>query len=148
MQIASFVLAIFAVMLSCASLSWQIISWRRTGPRVIVTASQSLPMYDQGPGEWMVAVTARNRGRSATTVTNWSLEFPDGGNLVMRRQMQWTPSLPHRLEAHSEATWFIETDAVKVECAQRGVQYTDLRAVVNLASGDKVKAKNRGIGLS
>jgi hypothetical protein len=34
-----------------------------------------------------------------------------------------------------------------VECAQRGVHYRELRAVVNLASGQKVRAKDRGIGL-
>jgi hypothetical protein len=147
MDVASFALAIFAVLLSCVSLTWQIVSWRRSGPRVAVDASQSLPMYDHGAGNWMVAITARNTGRAATTVTGWSLEFPTGDKLVMTNQLPWTPSLPHRLEAHSDATWFIDTDEVKQECAQRGVHYTDLRAVVSLASGEKVKAKNRGIGL-
>lgn len=147
MDVASFALAIFAVMLSCVSLTWQIVSWRRSGPQVVVDASQSFPVYDHGLGDQMVAVTARNKGRAATTVMGWSLEFPNGDNLIMQRQLSWTPSLPHRLDAHSEATWFIETDEVKRECAQRGVHYTDLRAVVRLASGVKVKARNRGIGL-
>lgn len=148
MGVTSFVLAILAFLLSCVSLTWQIVSWRRSGPRVVVNASQSFPVYDHGLGDQMVAVTARNKGRAATTVMGWSLEFPNGDNLIMQRQLPWTPSLPHRLEAHSEATWFIATDEVRQECAQRGVHYRDLRAVVNLASGEKAKAKNRGIGLT
>jgi hypothetical protein len=147
MDVASFALAVLAVMLSCVSLSWQIISWRRSGPRVLVNAHQSFLVYDRGVGDPMVSVTARNTGRAATTVTSWSLEFHAGGGLAMTRQLAGSSSLPHRLEPHSEATWFVETEVIKQECAQRGLHYRDLRAVVNLASGQKVKARKRGIGL-
>lgn len=53
-----------------------------------------------------------------------------------------------RVVENSHASWFIPTEQVKQECAQRGISYRDLRAVVSLATGGKVQAKSKGIGLA
>jgi hypothetical protein len=50
-EIASFVIACAAFVVGGASLLWQIISWRRSGPLVVVDAHQSLPTYDDQPGD-------------------------------------------------------------------------------------------------
>jgi len=49
------VISIVALVVSAASLTWQVVSWKRSGPVVRVTANQSLPIFDHGPGDAHVA---------------------------------------------------------------------------------------------
>jgi hypothetical protein len=41
----------------------------------------------------------------------------------------------------------VPTDEIKSQCAEIGIRYQDLRAVVSLGTGVTVKAGARGIGL-
>lgn len=141
------VLSIVALIVGAASLMWQVISWKRSGPVVGVTATQSLPIFDHGPLDWYVAVTAQNSGRAPVTVTGWGLRFPDGQTFVMVRNLPWSAPLPHRLDAGAEGSWMIPTDEVKKECAARGVRHQDLTGFVRLANGRTADARQRGIGL-
>ncbi len=147
-QMPAIVISIVALVMSAASLTWQIASWKRSGPVVKVTANQSLPIFDHGPDDWYVAVTARNSGRAPVTVTGWGLRFPDGQTYNMMRNLPWSAPLPHRLEAVAEGSWVISTEEVKRECAARGVRHQDLTAFVRLGNGRTVDARRRGIGLA
>ena len=143
------VLAIIAILLSLASLAWQVVSWRRSGAVVSVTATQTLPLYGNRnqPGDWHVDVTARNSGRSPITVNSWGLRMPNGQTMVMPGNLSWSASLPHRPEPGANASWFIATEDVKRTCAEHGVRYQDLVAYVKLADGRTINAGERGIGL-
>jgi hypothetical protein len=146
-EIASFAIACAAFVIGGISLAWQIISWRRSGPVVVVDAHQSFPVFaGDRPGDLHTQVTARNRGRAAVTVTSWGFSLPTGENAFWNAT-RWSTSLPHRLEPHSEASWFVDTDSIKFGAAQNGVAYQSLRAYVTLANGKCVNAKRRGIGL-
>ncbi|MGI5211508.1 hypothetical protein [Plantactinospora sp. CA-290183] len=120
-------LSIIAIDMSAASLLWQVVSWKRSGPVVTVTAVQALVTVDMS-GQWFTSVTARNTGRSPITVTGWEFRMPGGGSVVSTRTVRWSTPLPYRLEAGAEGTWFMVTDGVQETCAKRGARYQDLRA--------------------
>jgi hypothetical protein len=84
---ATFVLSVVAIVLSITSLSWQVVSWKLSGPVVQITASQALPVYGQSVGDWHVAVTAHNSGRAPVTVNGWGLRFPDQQTMTMMRNL-------------------------------------------------------------
>ncbi|MGI5214962.1 hypothetical protein [Plantactinospora sp. CA-290183] len=141
------VLSIIAIVMSAASLLWQVVSWRRSGPVVTVTVAQSLAAFPTG-AEWFTSVTARNTGRAPITVTGWGFQTPDGGSVVQLRPVAWASPVPYRLEPGSEGSWLMATDDVQGTSAERGVRYQDLRAFVRLADGRTVTARRRGIGLA
>ena len=62
----------------------------------------------------------------------------------MNREPRWVTPLPHRLEAHSEASWWMPTDDVKRECTTRGIDYTDLVGSVSLGTGHRATARRKG----
>jgi hypothetical protein len=138
---------VVAIVLSVASLTWQIVSWRRSGSVVTVRVAQFFPVYDQGLGDLYTSVTAHNSGRAPVTVTGWGLRLPSGGTIVMTRNLPWFSPLPYRLEAGAEGSWAISTDDVRASCAEHNVRYQDLRPFVKLGDGQTVTAKRRGIGL-
>src|SRR4051794_23543073 len=101
MQLA---IALAALLLSLASLSWQVWTWRQSRHRVAVTRTGNY-------------VTVRNLGRSAVNVD--SVQFIDTDQIAcpetkMRGHeslvftpylLEHGPQLPHRLEPQSSATW-------------------------------------------
>jgi hypothetical protein len=141
-------LSIIAIVLSVAAFGFQVRTWRQSGPVVDVTAFQSLPVGPGTAGEWHLAITAINKGRSPVTVKTFGLKLPDRRHMAI---MQWAPfsaSLPHRLEPGSDATWYIDTDAIKESCAAEGVRHQDLTAFVSLGDGRTIDARRgSGIGL-
>lgn len=66
----------FALVLSVVSLGWQVVSWRRNGPRVKVVRIQGI-----GPGRpqgvWFIGVEARNSGRLGTQVQQFGFQLPN-----------------------------------------------------------------------
>jgi len=149
MEIATFVLAIVGAVTGVGSLGWQVVTFNRSGPVVHVTATQAFPTYGNQVGDPHVDVTARNTGRSPVTVQSWGIELPDGQVMVSIQQLPWSASLPHRLEPGASASWYIETKAVQDECAKRGFRHQDVRAYVNLGTGQVIRAEGkwRGIGM-
>jgi len=65
---------------------------------------------------------------------------PTQSNMISER-------LPHRLDANASTSWFVETDHIPAECAGRRLRYQDLRGFVMLGTGEKVRARRKGIGL-
>jgi hypothetical protein len=138
-------LSIIAIVMSAASLGWQVITWQKGGPVVDVTVSTSMPTYGDRVGDPHVTVTAMNTGRSPVTVNGWGLRCPDGQNMVMINNLAWSTPLPHRLEPAADGKWHIVTEDVRKQCEARGIRYQDLVAYVNLADGRTVDAGKRGI---
>ena len=142
---AALIVSIVALVLSIGSLSWQVWSWRRSGPVVRVTVSNIVPTYQgQGTGDWHTAVTATNTGRAATTVTTWAFELPNGHNSFTIYPVPISAPLPFRLEAHASASWYVPTQELMTMCAENHVDHKELRAWVEVGTG-KVYADKRGI---
>jgi hypothetical protein len=121
-------ISIAALILSAVSLSWQVYSWKRTGPVLKVSVSHSAPTY--GPrndvvGDWHTTVTAVNGGRTAATVTSWGFEMPDGRTLVPTEHLSWADPLPGRIEPHAKASWHIRKAELVAACEDFGVRHQD-----------------------
>jgi hypothetical protein len=146
-EVTSFILGIVGTVTGIGALVWQVITWKRSGPVVTVTAMQALPTYGDRVGDPLTCVTARNSGRAPVTVSSWGLRFPDGQVMFIRQAFAGSDALPYRLEAGASGSWSVETTAVAETCKAHGVDYADLTAYVNLANGQSVDAKRKGIQL-
>jgi hypothetical protein len=140
------ILSITAIVVSGASLGWQVLTWRQSGAVVKVTATQAIPTYDHGIGNPHVQITAANKGRSAVSVQSWGLKLPDDRHLAILEWAPWSASCPHRLEAGAAASWYVLTEAITESSKHNGVRYQDLIAYVSLGDGRTIDARKSGIG--
>jgi hypothetical protein len=147
MVVASLILGVVGTVTGLGALAWQVIIWQRSGPVVAVSAIQAFPTYGDRVGEQVTCVTARNSGRAPVTVSSWGLRFPDGQVMFVRQPFAGSDALPYRLEEGASGSWYIETVAVAEACRAHGVDYQDLTAYVNLANGQTIDAKRKGIQL-
>jgi hypothetical protein len=135
-------IAIAGAILAAISFGWQIYTWRHDGPRVSVKAARAMPVGGHsGAGNWHLAVSAVNTGRAAAVITGWGLALPGGDYLVDPLRVPWTTPCPHRLDAQTSADFHTELDKLRRACAERGLDLSDLRPFVNLATGERVFGK-------
>lgn len=146
--VAALILGIIGALTGVAALAWQVITWRRGGAVVAVTAFQAFPCYGDQAGEAHVNLTARNSGRSPVTVNGWGLKLPGGGSMIVSSPAPWSSPLPHRLEPGADGSWYIPTPEVARFCAGNDIRQQDTIAFVDLADGRTISAKQRGIGLA
>jgi hypothetical protein len=73
--------------------------------------------------------------------------IPGRSGHVHQAAVAGSSQLPYRLEEGASGSWYIETAIVVETCKAHGVDYADLTAHVNLASGQSVDAKRKGIQL-
>lgn len=139
------IVSIIALTLSIVSLSWQVWSWRRSGPVVTVKTGHAYPTCGSQVGEHHIYVRAHNSGRTPVQVTSWSLEAPGKRSIVQVRPVSFSTPLPHTLPNGAEAQWFMLGDALDAQCAEMGVRVEDLRAVVNLGTGQAARARRKGV---
>jgi hypothetical protein len=118
-QAASFVLAVVAVLISCLSLGWQVVSFVRGGRRVAVEIRQ---LFD-------TQVIVRNTGRLAATITTVYVDMQRTIDTIVLRLDG--PELPCQLDQGDKAEWQVHNPA-----AHRGV----IRAVVTLGDGRTIRA--------
>jgi hypothetical protein len=69
-------IAALAFAMSGVALAWQIISWRRSGPRVKVKRIQGIG--GTPPGVWWYGVKAENSGRLGTQVQSFGFQLACG----------------------------------------------------------------------
>jgi hypothetical protein len=135
LDIATFVIAVLALMLATLGLGWQVLTHFLTGGRVkaelllgatnaaatsMVTALATQErltdrwirdLAEQGYIRPIFAVRVRNVGRLPVTVERWSLTTSQGINLTPLSD-SIGPDLPHRLEAGMSETWALGGDRV------------------------------------
>jgi hypothetical protein len=59
----------------------------------------------------------------------------------------WSAKLPHRLEPGADASWYVDTEAIKEASAKHGFSHQGLTAFVKLGDGRTIDARSRAIGL-
>jgi hypothetical protein len=124
------------------ALTWQISTWRRSGHRVKVTRGRSYQMRDDAPPLEMFFVNARNVGSAPVTVTGWGVSLGKAKkNLTVYRPELGSTPLPHRLEPGAELNLYVQTAHVRRATVELGVPLNDMRAWVQLATGQKLNAK-------
>jgi hypothetical protein len=132
------VISICALVVSLVSLGWQVVSWLRTGPVIKVKAHSAMPVVQGVMGDHHTAVTVENRGRGPATVTSWGFVGPNDRSLVTESaRLPGVEPLPHRLESHTEASWYIRYDDLGAACRDYGIQRSELRPFVIVAGRTK-----------
>ncbi|WP_205474450.1 hypothetical protein [Nocardioides sp. SYSU D00038] len=137
----SIAISLVALSLSVVSLAWQAWSWKNSGPVIKVNVSNAVTDAVTGTAEHYVVVEAVNKGRAAATITGWGFGMPDGGNVHKMVPLRISDPIPHRLEPHSKATYFIEGDALRDVHRDRSIPFNKMRPWVDLASGKRVQCK-------
>lgn len=132
------VLSISAIVLSFASLVWQLVTHRFNGDRVVVELGTSIPV-----GAAFLptcrAITAMNRGRTAVTVNTVALDVGHGSaaQIVPHLVHPLSDPLPCRLEPGASATW-----AYPIEIDRQVLAgHPRRRAAVSLATGRRRLSK-------
>jgi len=129
-DLSTTILAVVGVVLALASLGWQAFSFYISGSRVAVdlrpgmtdplgttavtspgpiSPAQLNTTQRQGFTRPTIAVEVRNSGRSPTNITSVSVAYDNGATYS---ETHLDPSLPFRLDAESEKTWYFETGRV------------------------------------
>ena len=149
------VVAGMAFVLSIVGLVLQWVTWRHSGPRVQVTASQSFIVWAAPDPQHVLSITARNRGRAATQVTQWWLQpvkrsngsllgrkrwMPAGDHIVFPTQLAGSAPLPTTLDQSSSLGWMVDWRAVENMINKYGV--TAVRPWIGLGSGVEIKGKS------
>ncbi|AGL20931.1 hypothetical protein [Actinoplanes sp. N902-109] len=138
------ILSVVAIGMSSIALTWQIVSWRRTGAVVKVVAKRG---FVPGLDGMFVVIEASNSGRTAVTVTGYGLRSPGGNNLIQLDRLPLSAEIPHRLESGAEVSWLMPMGNVQQTCAEQGIRHQDLVAWVRLGNGRTVTARRRGVGV-
>lgn len=152
MDVVTLVIAVLGLVLSVASLCWQVAQHRLSGPRVraellwggmahdrVVTGPLrgSLEAFSHaGVTTAIIAVKGRNHGRLPIDVTDFTVEIEGGGGYSLAG---WRPNppLPHRLEAGSEVAFYVPMGQIETAVRVSGSSYRGrLRGRLDLASGD------------
>lgn len=111
--VAALVVALVGVVIASGTLTWQIVSWLRDGPRVKVKLSSAFPTYGGHLGPHHYQVTAVNVGRSPLALSGWGFELPNGHSTFMAVPLPFSTPLPHTLEGGHEASFYIEVAALE-----------------------------------
>ncbi|GAA4726316.1 hypothetical protein GCM10023350_06310 [Nocardioides endophyticus] len=160
MTIFAVVLAILSLVVSAISLTWQVVQHNLSGARVKVElllgamrGSQlvSGPFHtvrledlaDQGFDSFVVVVRGRNRGRMPVDVTGFDVAIDSGASFGFPG---WNinPTLPHRLEPGSSATFCIPLENIDklVRVSNQTLGSTRLvRGRLDLGTGQTVVSK-------
>lgn len=139
------VISTCALVVSVVSLSWQVVSWLRTGPVIKVKGHSAAPIIGGVMGEHHLSVTAVNKGRAAATITGWGLLLPNDMTIVPQSaQLPGVHDLPHRLESHAEASWYVLHDELTRACQERSVAISQVRPFVDVAGRGKMLGRPLG----
>jgi hypothetical protein len=134
------------------SLGWQIRTSRREGHDVVVTCTNSFPIFNnpdgsQRMGDHMVTVAANNRGRSPVDVTGWGLQGPNKMTIYTANPVLWSTRLPHRLQPGSGAEFHVGADELRRTCREQGWPYKDVKGYVSLGDGTR-RTSRKGVPLA
>lgn len=140
-------IALTALLLSVLALGLQAWTWKRNGPVVAVSATNAITApIPYGEPEHYVQVSAINQGRAPVTVSGWGFALPGGDDYVQFRPVGFATSLPHRLEPHTRADFFIEAHHLRQIAAERRIEFANITPWVRLQTGRTVKAR-KGVPL-
>lgn len=123
------------------ALGWNVYEFRKSGPSVDVKASMSMPIFGTQMGDPHIQVEATNTGRAPVTLQGWGIALPGDRSIVMFHALPYSTPLPHRLEPHSSASFFVEVAEIQRGRRETGVPFSQMRPFVSLATGEKRYAK-------
>jgi hypothetical protein len=148
-NLVSFALGGLALILSIASLTWQFVQWRRSGAILRVEAAPAVGVGGQPPFDELLAITVRNSGRGAASVTGWGIRFDDGSHIPGHAQnIAFNPPVPVQLAGGAAQTFYLTLRPTVEAIAEHGVPQTGAnlgcRAFMALGTGAEVTSKDLG----
>ncbi len=165
MDTVTLVIAVVGLVLSVASLTWQVSTFLLSGARVRCELRHvgvapgrtwaSVPprnplrlppeLTEQGFTDERLAVIARNVGRLPVSVERYALMFGAGINFGSVRPESHEPQLPHRLEPGEQATWMLSLAEARdiVSHARKGPQRAWM--TVELGNGKTVRTRETAV---
>lgn len=124
-NVLTLVISVVAALLSMLALGWQIYSWRRSGPRVSVTAQHAITLDESGTE--LVSVTATNAGRLQTVIHEFGFEMPDRRKFV--ELQSFVPiALPADLPPGGSVSFYFIREKLSRSAEDEGVHPTQLRS--------------------
>jgi hypothetical protein len=143
------VIAVVGALTGVVSLVWQITTRRRGAHNVRVNVNAALPVMPfPSENDWQVCISPANVGSGPVAITGWGLEMPNKrGALVQTKRSPLSQTLPHVLEPGTSISLYWPQHEVKLAIAKHAPDLTsaDLRAFVQLGTGQQVRAKRRGV---
>ncbi len=126
-------ISLLALAVSGASLTWQMISWRRSGPRVSVKTISGIGMPS---GVWYVGVEATNSGRLATEIAQVGFQLPNGHHIQNIYDFLGQPvELPMPLGPGRKATMTYAAQHIREILREEGVSGENVRPYVKTGHG-------------
>jgi hypothetical protein len=127
-------ISLLALAVSGASLTWQIISWRRSGPRVTVKTVSGVGAVP--PGVWFVGVEATNSGRLGTEIAQFGFQLPNGRHLQNIYDFLGQPvELPMPLGPGRKATMTYAAQHIREVLREEGISGENVRPYVSTGHG-------------
>jgi hypothetical protein len=123
-----------AFVMSGVALGWQIVSWRRSGPRVRVVRIQGIG--GMMPGTWFTGVKAENSGRLATEIQQFGFRLSNGMNVMALENFVGMPiQFPAPLPPGGTASVEYSAFAIRQALNQAGHDGTGARPYVDTGHG-------------
>lgn len=133
----TFDIAVAGFVLGGISLWWNITSWRRSGPDIVVDSMPPARWEEFSRTERVVYVRARNVGRGAVTVEDYGFLLDDVIAYREGNPPAGAPRPPVRLEGHDSVT-FVMSERTLHHVVAPSVLPAMLLPFVKLGNGDRV----------
>lgn len=122
------------------ALGWQMFTWKRSQPHLVVKAAHAWPTYGDHVGDHHFSITVTNDGGAPTEVTGWGLRLPDGSSMVVPRPPNFSDQ-PGRIESHGHLTFYVEAVGVIERCKMSGIAVSSLRPYVTSTTAGDIYGK-------
>ena len=135
--------ALFGTLVAVASLTWNIVTFLHSGPRISLEGDTNMLLIDPQAREQVpvATVTARNVGRMPCEVTSWTLLTPTGSGLAfLRMSPEYGPELPYTLDPGHSVSWRAPISSVVDALASEHSGDVKLEPQVFLGTGKRVVA--------
>lgn len=123
-DVETFVLGLVGTVLSVASLTWQMFSWRASGARLRVRFTWGIPVGTPGPAVQLRGITVTNRGRASTIVSGVTTRLPNGHHLPLLHDALDQVRFPREVRPGESITVYYAHDAVEHVLVERGLSLT------------------------
>jgi hypothetical protein len=124
-----------------AALAWQIVTWRKSPHKVVVSSAHAFFGYNDGTmSDPLIAVTARNVGNAPVTIVSWGVALGKQ-NAQVTSPHPGSTEIPHRLEPGSAADLHMLTSELEKHHKEFGIPYKKMRPWVRLGTGRTVFAR-------
>lgn len=138
-------IALLAFAVSVASLTWQIISWRRSGPRVRVRPTSGV---GGAPPNlvWFVGIEATNSGRLGTEIQQFGFQLPNGRHIQNIYDFLGQPmKFPVPLGPGQSVTMTYDAEHIREALREEGISGKRVRPYATTGHG-RIEGKRMHLG--